>query len=92
MRTRKIKVEAIGERRTPRIPVATFSAAGGTRTYAISQQTVAALMPLLARLQRLVATSKLSERPSATGTKNTGRSRPSRKSGSRQKKNRGNDG
>lgn len=92
MRTRKTKVEAEGAHKTRRISVATFSADGGTRTYAISQQTVAALMPLLDLLQRHAATSKRSAQPSGTGTKNTGRSRPYRKSGSRQKKNRGNDG
>lgn len=52
MRTRKTKVEAEGAHKTRRISVATFSADGGTRTYAISQQTVAALMPLLDLLQR----------------------------------------
>ena len=65
---------------------------GKTVRYMMSVRDHAELMRIVDRIRPPAATSKRSARPSATGTKNTGLSRPSRKSGSRQKKNRGTDG
>lgn len=89
MPTRKIKAEAVDGRKTSCIkytiwrkdfPIA--------KEYLILQRDYADLIRILALLQRHAVTLRPFEQPSDTGTRNTDRSRPSRKSGSRQKKNR----